>query len=473
MTTVKKIATNTSSIFFGNIFVKILALFLSVYLARYLGAEYFGEYNFVLTYLSLFVFVANFGLDPILIRDLSRNASEADRIASNIFIIRLLTSLFSIALSIFFVKALGYSEETISYVSTLSIILLLQGISYLFESVFNANLKMSYSAIGLVASKSLYTIFVFVLISQDRGLIDILHAYIIAELIRTIITMYYSRNFISLMYRVDISLWRSLFKQCLPFIAGYALFIIYYRIDILMLSKMEGNFAVGLYSAAYKLVDPILFIPAALASTLMPLMAKEYMNNTLKFKNLYMRGSKYIFLIMLPVTIVLFFISDGLFKLLYTTEYLPAVITFQILTLTLIFNSMNSIQNSLLIAADRQKVNTVSVGVCCALNLLLNYLLIPIYSYNGAAIATLLSVVALFTLQFLFIKQSLSLVSLDKSIYKIIVSSFLVGIIISTLNMNVLIASGICAILYVFFLYFIKAFTEDDIVMFQSLLKKD
>ena len=473
MSTAKKIAANTTFILGGNVVVKLLALFVSVYLARYLGVEYFGEYNFVITYLTFFIFVANFGLDPILIRDLSRDGSNINHLTSNILIIRILTSLFSIILAILSIRLLGYPEETILYVSVLSAILLFQGISYLFESVFHANLKMHYSAIGLIISKTFYSAAAFALIYLNRTLLDFLYLYIVAELIRMGIAIYYSRNFVTIKFNIEWRLWKSLFRECLPFIASYALFIIYYRVDILMLSKMEGIFAVGLYSSAYKLVDPVLFIPAALASTLMPLMSKEYVNNFSKLKQLYSAGSKLILLLMLPITIALFLLSGDLINLLYTEDYYPAIITFQILSLTLVFNSMNSIQNSLLVASDRQRVNTVSIGFSCVLNVIINLILIPIYSYNGAAIATLISVIALFMIQLLFIKQALSILSLNRNSYGILVSSFFVGMIIYSFpGSNLLILFVSCAFFYVVFLYLTKSLSKNEISTLKLFFKR-
>ena len=422
MNVAKKIATNTTFILTGNIVVKLLALFVSVYLARYLGVEYFGEYNFVITYL----------------------------------VIRVVTSIFSIILAVLLIWLLGYPNETILYVSVLSVILLFQGVSYLFESVFNANLKMYYSAIGLIVSKVFYSAAAFVLMYLNKSLIDFLYLYIVAEMIRAAISIYYSRNFVSIKLNIDWELW-----------------IIYYRIDILMLSKMEGNFAVGLYSAAYRMVDPILFLPSALASTLIPLMSKEYVNNLFKFKQLYSSGSKYILLLMFPITITLFLFSEHIIHLIYTEDYFPAVITFKILSLTLVFNSVNSIQNSVLIASDKQKINMMSVGICCVLNVILNLVLIPVYSYNGAAIATLISVLALFAIQLLFIRQSLSIIFFNKESYGIFISSLLMGIFIylfSDVGLIVLISASIS--IYFLLLYATKSFSNAELLMIRQFLKK-
>jgi Membrane protein involved in the export of O-antigen and teichoic acid len=474
MNTARKIATNTTFILFGNIVVKALALLISINLARYLGVEYFGEYNFVIAYLSLFIFLANFGLDSILIRDLSRKKFDVDIFVSNVLMIRILTCSFSIILSIAIVNFLGYPAETIMHVSLLSLILMFQGLSYLFESVFHSNLKMYYSSISMVISKLFFAIAVFILITLGDSLISFFYAYIVAEFIRVLISIYYSKKFVCVCKHIDIELWKYLLKESMPFIVGYALFIVYYRIDILMLSKIEGNLAVGYYSAAYKLTDPLLFIPGAFASVLMPIMARKYISDQMDLKEIYSVGSKYILQLMFPISILLYFFSEDLIHLLYTDNYYASIYTLKILSLTVILNSLNSIQNSLLVASDRQKLNTISVGVCCILNIVLNLVLIPIYSYNGAAIATLISVLFLFLIQLLFIRNELSLLPLSKHSYVIVFVSLFMGVFLSKLSgFYLVILSIVCIFLYIFFLYLTGNLSKKDLLIFKSIFKKN
>lgn len=473
MSTYKKVAKNTSFILLGNIIVKILALFISINLARYLGVEQFGEYNFVITYLMFFAFIANFGLDPILIRDVARFPSKTNVMTSNIFVIRIFTSFFAIGLAISLLYIFNYSNTILLYISIVSAILLFQGISYLFESLFQANLKMQYSAVGLVSSKIFYAIAVFILLYFNKPLIYFFYMYVIAEFIRMLFATFYSRKFVQLRLNIDFTMWKYLLKQCLPFIAGYALFIIYYRIDILMLSKIQGNSAVGLYSAAYKITDPLLFVPGALASTMMPIMSKQYHENISKLRNIYSLCSKYILQLMLPITIGLFLLSTEIIELLYTDDYFYSILTLQILSLTLIFNSINSIQSSLLTASDRQKMNTISVGICCLINVALNMLLIPIHSYNGAAIATLISVILLFFIESTFIFKSFSFLPLNGESLKIIFSSLLMGLLLINLpKINIFLIISICAAFYFVLLIITKSFSENDYIMLQSLFKK-
>ena len=473
MSTYKKVAKNTTFILLGNVVVKILALFISINLARYLGVEQFGEYNFIITYLMFFAFIANFGMDPILIRDVARFPSKTQTMMSNILVIRMLTSFFAIALAIFFINLLNYPHEIFIYISIMSAILLFQGISYLFESLFQANLKMQYSAIGLISSKVLYIVSVFILIYLHKPLIYFFYMYIIAEITRMLFATFYSRKFVQLNIDIDLEMWKYLFKQCLPFIVGYALFVIYYRVDILMLSKMQGNSAVGLYSAAYKITDPLLFLPGALASTMMPVMSKQYHENISKLNYTYSLGSKYILQLMLPITVGLYILSDKIISLLYTTDYVYSILTLQILSLTLIFNSINSIQSSLLTSSDRQKMNTVSVGICCLINVALNILLIPKYSYNGAAIATLISVILLFLIELSFILKSFSFIPVNKESLKTVFSSLLMGLLLINLqDINIFVAIFICAVFYFILLIILKSFSENDYTMLQSLFKK-
>jgi O-antigen/teichoic acid export membrane protein len=263
-------------------------------------------------------------------------------------------------------------------------------------------------------------------------------------------------------------------KQALPFVIGYGLFAIYYRIDVLMLSIYQGDTPVGIYSAAYKLTDPLLFIPGALASTLMPIMSKQYLGDKEKLNSTYLLSTKYILALMLPVFFGIYLLSEDIITFLYGSEFSGSVTALQILSFTIIFNSLNSIQSSLLTSANRQEFTTFSIGICCVLNIVLNMILIPNYSYIGASFATLVSVIILFSMQFYFIYLKFSLHFVNKNLFKPFIASGVMGLALVELpnlnlfNLNLFISIFIGMIIYLISVYLLKIFSKEDIRLFQK-----
>jgi O-antigen/teichoic acid export membrane protein len=463
MSTARQVLKNSFFIAFSNIATKIIAFGITVYLARYLGVVDFGKYTFIITYLMMFGFIAGFGLDTVVIRDISRNIKSISKIMSNAITIRIITSCISILLAVIVIEILNYSADTAFYVYLASCVLLFQGLSYLIESLFQSQLKMHFSAVSQILSKLLFGILVYYIIENDLGFTFIIVAYLASEALRTIISFIYSRRIQTYGIQLDVGLIKYLLKQSLPFVVGYGLFVLYNRFDILMLSIMQGDAAVGFYSAAYKLTESVLFIPSALAATLMPVMAKQFDKNKSKLDKTYNLGTRYIFMLLLPITLGGIILGKDIISLIYTEDFSNSIYVFQILTLTIIFNSLNSIQTSVLVSANRQQLNNISVSACALLNITLNFLLIPKYSYIGAAYATLISVICLYSFGFYFIYTKLNMQPLNLQLSKYVVASFVMTSIILYLEIGLISSIVIGAFVYTFAVLILKGVNKDDI----------
>lgn len=472
MSTVRSVFKNTFFISFSSITVKIIALFISVYLARYLGVEDFGKYNFIITYLMLFGFIATFGLDSVIIRDISKNPTEATRIMSNALTIRILTSVIAIFFAIVVIRTLKYPADTIFFIHLISSVLLFQGLGYLFESFFQAKMKMEYAALSIIASKLIFAISVYYIIINNFGLTEILMAYLLSELTRAIISFICSQKILKYRLQLEIITFKNLIQKSLPFVLGYGLFMLYHRFDILMLSMMKGDAAVGLYSAAYKLTESLLFIPGALAATLMPVMAKQFDRDKDKLNYTYKLGIRYILMMILPITIGGVILGDRIISTVYGEEFLNSIVVFKVLTFTIIFNSLTSIQTAVLVAANKQQLNNISVSACAVLNIILNLLLIPQYSYAGAAVATLISVVFLYLFGFYFVHHNFRIQPLDMESFKYVLASIAMGIVVLQLETNLVTQIIAGAIIYVFFVLLLKGFTRSDLAVIRNLKRR-
>lgn len=468
MTTARSVAKNTFFVAFSNIVAKIIAFIIAIYLARYLGVEDFGKYNFIITYLLLFGFIAGFGLDSVVIRDISKKNDEAQRIMSNASVIRILTSLMAMLLAIITIRVMKYPADMIFYIQLISAILLVQGLSYLFESLFQAKLKMEYAALSIIIPKIVFIIALYWIIKNNFGLTQIFLAYLFSELTRTLISFIYSKKILNYKLQVERATFKDLLQKSLPFVIGYGLLILYNRFDILMLSIMQGDIAVGYYAAAYKLTESVLFIPGALAATLMPVMARQFDINRHKLGHMYKLGVKYILMFILPISIGGVILGNEIIYMVYKEEFANSIIVFKVLTFTIIFNSLISIQTALLVASNKQQLINISVSACAIINITLNLILIPQYSYVGAGIATLISVVCLYLFGFYFIHTKIGIQPLTKQLLKYVLASLIMGIVLLNLNTNILFEITLGGFIYITVIMLTRGFNKRDI----DILKK-
>jgi len=230
-----------------------------------------------------------------------------------------------------------------------------------------------------------------------------------------------------------------------------------------MLSVMMGDAEVGLYSAAYKLCDPLSLIPGALMMSLFPVMSAFFKNSEEKLIKSYKLGIKYLLIITLPIAIGTTIIADKIILLIYGLDFSGSSTALQILIWTLVVTSINSVMAKLLISMDKQKLYMTSTGLCAIVNVTLNLFLIPILSYNGAAIATVATNVVLFIANSYFVSKHLQVIPIYKILVKPVISGFGMAVFIYYfIDSNIFLLISLAGIVYLVTLFFLKTFSEED-----------
>lgn len=473
MRTVQKIAKNTGVIIIGDVLFKLTSLLVTIYLARYLGIVGFGKYNFVFAYLAFFNIITDLGLQQILVREMARSPSTAPKLMGNAYIIRTILTIFAIALAIVVITLMQYPVDTTLYIYIASFTLLFISFSDFYATIFQANLVMEYRVISKLIFKFLSAGLVFYLIFTRGTLTEIILVMVLSEMIKTLLHYYFSRKFVKPVFTIDFTLWKRLFKESLPLAFTSVIWIIYIRIDVVMLSMMKGDVSVGLYSAAYKLSEPLSLIPAALVISLFPVMSASFKESKEKLINVYRLGLKYILIIMLPIAVGITFIADRAILLIYEHEFASSAFVLQILIWSVLFGSINYILLNLLVATDRQILNMWAMGVGAVMNVVLNLILIPIMSFTGAAITTVVTNVFICIIGFHFVSKYLQKIPVWKILVGPMTACIMMGgVLFHFSNTNLLLLIFLAATTYFIVLLGLKVFDEDEWNIIKSVIRR-
>jgi len=242
-------------------------------------------------------------------------------------------------------------------------------------------------------------------------------------------------------------------------------------------SKMQGKAVVGWYNAAYNLVAALAFIPMALVTAVFPLMSRLYesSNDSLRFS--YEKSFKYLLIIGFPIGVGGTFLANRIITLIYGFVYSPAIIAFQILVWSQVFVFLNVVLGTLLNSINRQTAYTKQCGLAAVLNVVLNLILIPKYSYVGASIATVATQCFVFIAMLRQVsKGGYSIVNkstLGLAI-KVVAASLLMGIFIAhfiNLNLAILVVSS--ALIYFALVYLFRGIDKTDIELAKQLSRRD
>jgi O-antigen/teichoic acid export membrane protein len=365
---------------------------LGVLAARYLGAEGFGKYAFALTYVLLFEIFVNLGLHDITVREVARDHTKATGYLGNIIGIKALLSVPTFLALGVLINALGYPPETKHTVYILGLATLVKSFQLLFRAFFHAIERFEFDAITTQVERVLTLILGFMVLYLGLGLVYFSAVFLVVRSVNIIIpVVLLAREKIRISIKFDFSFWRQLVYKSIPFAINFILGMIYFRIDTVMLSLMRGDGEVGLYNAAYQVLEGLLVIPRILSESIFPTLSIFFVVSRDQLNLAFQKGVKYGLLASLPITICGIILSKKIINLLFGESYQPSSYALCILLGCLVFIFMSRLGTIALASVDKQNTVVKISATCAFINILLNLIVIPHYGFIGASLTTLVT----------------------------------------------------------------------------------
>lgn len=374
----------------ARILSMLFGFFYVMYSARYFGPANYGILAFALALNGIFGVITNFGLDPLTVREVARDKSLAKKYLANGIALKLLFGALTFLIVFLIVKLLGYPDITrkVVYVITLSTVI--NGINNLFNDVYQAFERMEFMSIGQILGSALSLVFAVIAIKLGLNVVHFAMIYLVVSLIlltyHALITTW---KFLKPKVKVDVGFWRSVIKEAWPFALTAVFVSIYYWIDSVMLSYMEGDEVVGWYNAAYRLVLILLVIPGIYFTSLYPLMSRFFRDSKDSLRFTFERSFKYMSMLAFPIGVGTTLLADRIILLIFGPAYLPSAKALQILVWSVVCIYLSQPYGQLVRSANRQGVETKITAMGAVLNTVLNAIIIPKWSYVGASSTTL------------------------------------------------------------------------------------
>jgi len=475
MSTIKKIAKNTSSLFIAQIITSILALILSIYVVRKLGDINYGKYSFALAFATFFSIFLDFGYNTLFIRNVSRDKSLINTYLNNIFFIRALLSIIIFIFLVITINILNYPLETKIIVYIFGIYFAIKTLSDVNKGIFRVFEKMEYEAIVRIISEITLLILGMSVLYLGYGLIAFVSVYLFTGIQELILGCLISeKKFIKSKTELDLSFFKKTAKIALPLVMLSFFSFVFVKIDTIMLSFMKGDAVVGWYSAAYALTYSFKPFPQMLITALFPLISYYYIYSKDSLKTTYEKSFKYMLLLGLPIALGITLLSDKIIILFYGEQFINSIIALQILSWDVLLIFLYNPFGAILVSMDRQNVMALIFCFTAVLNIALNLVLIPPFSYVGSAIATIVSEGILLIIYIYLLSKYLGKISFSKICIRPIIAVSLMGLFIyfcRLISINLFLIIALSTVLYFIILFLIKGITKEDIMLIKKILK--
>lgn len=341
MNTVQRIAKNMAVLFLARIISMLFGFFYVMYTARYLGPANYGILSFALALNGIFGVIANFGLDPLTVREVARDKSLARKYLANGIVLKLLFGTLTFLIVFTVVNFLGYPELTKKVVYIVTVSTIIAGLNNLFKDIYQAFEKMEFMSIGDILQSMLSLVFAITAIKLGLNVMYFAVIYLIVNLItlcyHVVVT---TLKFLKPKVEVELSFWRRIVREAWPFALSSIFVGIYFWVDSVMLSYMKGDEAVGIYNAAYKLVYTLLFIPWVYFTTIYPVLSRMYLDSREGLEFAYNRSLKYFTVLGIFIGVATVLFSREIILMIYGKAYKASIPALRILIWAVVFSFM-------------------------------------------------------------------------------------------------------------------------------------
>lgn len=376
-----------------SIFGIIYPLITFPYISRVLMAENVGKINFGNSIVSYFSLIASLGVTTYAVRECSkyRNDKEAlGKVSSQIISINVLSTAvayLALGITLIFARALDNYRVLICIQSS-TILFTTIGADWLNTAIED----FKFIAVRTVGMQivSLLLMFIFVRRPEDYLLYAVIS--VIASSGANVINVFYRKKYCRTRFTVNMDL-----KTHLPSILLlFSLILsqtIYVNSDTTILGLVRGDFEVGLYSTSIKIYNIVNTVIASVAWVVMPQLSAAFAEkNYTEINRLLKYALNFILILGLPCLLGLNVITKEIICLIAGKEYLGAVLSMKILTVSLACSLIGGwIGNMILLPSGREKICLKTTIIAATVNIILNLFLIPKWGLNAAAFTTALA----------------------------------------------------------------------------------
>lgn len=476
MSQVRTIFKNMSWLLISQIIASVCGFIWTILMARYLGVNDYGILGFAMSLTAILTFTTDLGISTHIVRHIATDYDSAPKYLGNAFPLKSIFSILTFSLTLILVIIMKCDEITITVTLLFTIEMIIKSFIGLLNGSFQAFEEGKYQGIGNTILNTLLLIFILITIYTDLGLLGISFSYIIANVIGLGYEYYVLNKHITKpKFEFDKEFCKKITLYSIPFAITGLLYTVYYSIDVVMLTNMVGNYATGIYNATYKLISVLTLFYTVYTAVIFPVMSRFFEDDESMLIVSFEKSIKYLMMVIIPLAIATVFYSTDLIHLIYGHEYDAASSVLSILIWTVCLLFISGACNTLLNASHKEVTVTKIYAIAAVFNIVLNFFMIPHFSYNGAAITTVLSDILIVTIQAYVIYRlgHRPNKKLYSDIIKIIVGSGILGIALYFLNINMWLAIPVGIIIYLAAIYLLRFFDDDDKYVIKEILNKN
>jgi len=365
-------------------------IFVTSFVAKYVGPEIFGNIALAMSVFQLIQLVSQLGTDVLIFKRLSKNK------ISGISLINVTVPIRAVVYLILSIPMLAYhfmfsSGDGDYYVLAAFIACFIQAMdvySIFYDATLNSKVNTIVNIFGLIVSLSVRWGIAFFLLNPLWLCLPIILATLIPALIRLsyyatttptpLVPKKYKRKYIKYVIGAGSN-----------FVISSLSVAIYTRLSLLTLGFIDGKSAVGVYSVAATLATSWSFILNSLITSTLPSIFSELKESVAI--NKCAKINLIVMIVSFPVIIMVFLLGEWFINLFYGESYASSFCPLVILTFSTMLGAMGTISARLIAKYSGYTFLSKKMFFVAVVSFFINVLFIYLWGIVGAAVANVIT----------------------------------------------------------------------------------
>ncbi|MGL5350490.1 MAG: flippase [Cetobacterium sp.] len=440
------------------------------YINRVFNPVIIGKFEYANTIVTYFVIFTYLGIPTYGVREVSRYKNSKIKLSIIFMELLLILIITNIVSYLFYFLFIFYFEKNIElkfilYLFSINILFTTIGFEWFYQGIENQEIITKRAVLIRIIS----IVLIFIFIKEEKDFIKYILIYNLAIVGGNLFNLYNLKKYIVIN--------RAVFKRIYPvkhlksilivFSSSIAM-IIYGQMDIIMLGKLSSMKDVGIYSTSIKFIRMLTSIIPLFGTTLLPRLTNLYYENKIEeYESTLNKSLKGLLMYSILGFTILILIGDRIIQVFAGENYLESIVTLRILAIITILSGISYFLGIIILYSQKkEKIFLNSLILAAFSNLILNYLLIPQYKQNGAAVATIFAEILVILSVILFYKKYLHNIKiLTRNNFKYFIASFMTCLIyylllnkieLPNIYLDILIKVMLIITSYLLFVYIFK-----------------
>jgi O-antigen/teichoic acid export membrane protein len=353
-----------------------------ILVARICGADFFGQYSYVLAFLSMFALIADFGMNTVLGRDIAQVGDGASLYWGNFLMLRGVFALVAMAGGLFTAYLMRPDLYSCLVIGILGLPFLA---SRFFDPVFQVYGRPWFSAILSVIYGASYLALSLAAFVRTNSLHALIAMYVAANVLYCIGAFFLVRKILKPVFVWNQSIVRGILLLAAPLGVSSLFIIICSKAPVFLLAMLVSDRAVGIYNAAYRFFELAVMLAVMLAVPMLPIFSQKAAHDRVALKHGFVAIFETIAVLLIPAAIITPFFSPWVITLCFGAQFVQAAAVLDVLAWVVVLAFYSLLTTNIAVALGVVRFAYWNTAAAAGFSIALNYLLIPMYGPVGSA----------------------------------------------------------------------------------------